>query len=579
MAQVPFPSCRGPAAEPRRARARVALTALALACAAVLAGCGSGHGSGTSAAPAVAVPASAALYAEALVRPEGAEKADALAVGRSLAHGANPYLALLGALQTPGSPRPGFNSDVARWLGPRAGIFLTSTSGSGALLKLAESGLLGAASSAAGITFGSEGLQGALVMDTSDVSAARSFLEAAARRAGAHARSYRGVGIRSTDSGLAFAVVDRYAVIGSEAALHSVIDTVRGGPALAHAAGYAKLASDAPAGAIAHLYSSPGAGGAAAPSGMLALLSGSREANISLVPAAGSATLDADTLLGASTGAAGGLLSSISEGAPALAQLPAGSWLAVGLSHLGQTLGQDAAGVEELASLVASPTAPAGGGGLVSLESLIAAVVKPLQALGADTASARADFTSWMGSGGIFASGAGLLELKAAVVIESNDPARSKAAVGELAAALRAAGDSTERVSLPGTEASAGVRVTGLPLILYIADGRGSDGRAEFVLGLGEASVTAALHPSGTLARSAALSADAAHLGEGIKPSVAVEVPTVVGLLESLQLTEEPAIAKLLPPLRAVTTVAAGGRRLGSEVERLALYVGLRAAG
>ena len=89
-------------------------------------------------------------------------------------------------------------------------------------------------------------------------------------------------------------VVDHFAVIGSEAGLHSVIDTTLGGSSLAHASGYTKLLAAAPGNALAHIFTSPSSSAQAgappeeATSGLLALLAGAREANISLVPSASS---------------------------------------------------------------------------------------------------------------------------------------------------------------------------------------------------------------------------------------------------------------------------------------------------
>src|SRR5271167_1710638 len=110
----------------RRAHSASALLML-VACAAIT-GCGSSHTSGSAADPAGAIPASAPLYAGALVRPTGSEKAAASASGRILTGQADPYLRLLGALQTPGSATLDFNRDVAPWLGPSAGIFVSSLS-------------------------------------------------------------------------------------------------------------------------------------------------------------------------------------------------------------------------------------------------------------------------------------------------------------------------------------------------------------------------------------------------------------------------------------------------------------------
>ncbi len=566
-----------------RTAAATPLAALALA----LGACGSSPSTGNTADPAGVVPATAPLYLGADVRPEGSEKSSALAAGSALTHQADPYLRLLQAIQTPGSPPLDFGRDVAPWLGPHAGVFLDSLGAASALLPLLQQGLLGASSSTGAFPFGKHRAQGAIVLDTRDTGKARAFLEAAATRAGATAATYRGVSYRTTSGGVAFGLVARFAVIGSEAGLRGVVDTTLGAAALAHASGYAKLVAAAPSGALAHLYTNPNgppAASAAGPSqtgssGLLALLAGSREANISLVPAQGTLSLYVDARTSAGTSTPGGLLSSGAEGAQQLAELPGDSWLALGLAHLGSTLGQDIVGLRELASLGSTLTggAPsASASGTLSLKGLLEGLLAPLSALAADSAQARRDFTSWMGSGALFASGSGLLELRGAIVIESKNPAASRAAVSKLAARLRQAGDGIQPASIPGTDAALGARVAGLPLVLYIADGRDAAGHTKFVLGLGESSVTAALAPATTLASAAARSAAASALGEGLQPSLVFQLPTLLSLLEGVGLTEDPTLSKLLPYLRSVTSIDGGGHALASEVERFKLVVGLQ---
>jgi hypothetical protein len=243
-----------------RARGPLA-TVLALVAATALAGCGSTRSSGTSADPATAIPASAALYAGATVRPQGTQQTAALAAGKALTHEADPYLRLLGALQTPGSPKLDFKSEVASWLGPHAGVFLTSLSSAGSLTSLLEQGLLGGSSSAGAFPFSTNGVQGAIVMDTTDTAKASSFLAAQAKHAGAHSSSYHGVSYEISSGGVAFGLVDRFAVIGSEAGLHDVIETTHGGSSLADGSGYSKLLASAPSGALAHIYSNPASRG------------------------------------------------------------------------------------------------------------------------------------------------------------------------------------------------------------------------------------------------------------------------------------------------------------------------------
>jgi uncharacterized protein DUF3352 len=563
---------------------RPAATALLVCMVAALAGCGSSSPGGTSADPADAVPASAVLYAGASVRPTGAEKTDALAAGKALTHQTDPYLRLLGALQTPGSSQLSFARDVAPWLGPQAGVFLTSLPASGTLPSQLAQGLLGSSSSSQ-FAFGSSGAQGAIVMDTSDSAKASSFLSAQATKAGAHASSFHGVPYEVNSSGVAFGLIDRFAVIGSEAGLHGVIEATHGAGSLVHSSGYAKLLAAAPPDALAHIYANPAgfAGSSTQEQGLAGLLrglSGAHEANVSLVPSATSLSLDADTLASGGSSEAGGLLAADPESAQALGELPGEAWLAIGLGHVGATLAQD---TQELQGLTSLGTTLGGGppestAGL-SISGLVDGLMTPLRALGASTAQARREFASWMGSAGIFASGANLLELKGAVVISSKRPAASRAAVAELATQLRKAGAQISPASIPGTEAAVGARVSGLPVVLDIADGRDSAGQSKFVLGIGEASVQAALDPPSTLAAAAPRTAAATDLGEGIQPSMIASFPTFLTLLEGIGLDEDPSIVKFIPYLRSATTLVGGGREVGGGIDRFRLVVGLQAGG
>lgn len=588
----PVPSTPAPPPARRRRRARVRAP---LACALLtllggaLAGCGSSGTTGTTSDPATAVPAAAVLYAGATVRPTGTLETNALAAGKALSHQADPYLRLLGTLQTPGSAPLNFQRDLAPWLGPHAGVFLTSLSSASALPAQLGQGLLGGSGSGS-FAFGTGRAQGAIVLDTSDAAKASSFLTTQASKAGAHTTSYRGVRYEVNSEGVAFGLVDRFAVIGSEAGLRGVIETTHGGSALSATSAYTRLLAAAPTDALAHLYSNPtaavsGSSGAGASkegaAGLVGLLAGTRQANISLVPNASSLTLDADTLAPAgAAGGAGGLLAADPEGAQALDELPSDSWLAIGLGHVGTSLGADAQGLETLSSLPSTLAGgpPEGTAGL-TISGLLQGLVTPLRELGAPTAQARSQFASWMGSAGIFASGANLLELKAAVTITSKNAAHSRAAVGELGAQLRKGGASASSVTIPGTEAAIGVRITGLPVVLDIAAARDAAGNPKFVLGVGEASVAAALNPPSTMSGSATRSAAAASLGEGIQPSLIVDFPTFLGLLEGVGLIEAPSISKYVPYLRSLTTLAGGGRQLGGGVQRLRLVLGLVPAG
>jgi hypothetical protein len=560
------------------------------------AGCGSSPSSpGTGADPAGMVPASAPLYASAVVRPSGALKTNATAAARTLTRQPNVYSSLVGVLQIPGSPPLDYHRDIAPWLGANAGIFLTSLgtskeSGIGQLQQLLpqilQGGAGGGATNPGAWPFGTTtGVQGAIVLDTSDSAKARSFLNTEAHHAGAHAASYRGVAYQATPGGVALGIVDRFAVLGSVAALHSVIDTGLGGSSLAHAANYSKLLSSAPSGVLAHVYANPVASasrGAPSTSSLLGLLSGTHPLDVSLIPSTSSIALDIDTLASGAGPGRGGLLASGSEGAQALSELPGESWLAAGLGNVGVTFAGDVQALHGLASLATSSAAGASAessAGGFNVKGLLEGILTPLSALSSPGARTQHDFLSWMSSAGIFASGSTIVNLRAGIVIHSKNPSLSHAAIAKLGALLSKTGGSVQSISIPGTDAAISARVNGLPVELDIANGRSSDGQTKFVIGLGEASVQDALRPSSTLSSTASSSAAAATLGESARPSLTVDFPTLLTLLEGVGLAEDPSISKVVPYLRSLTTLAGGGKNLGGPIERFRLVLGLQPSG
>jgi hypothetical protein len=147
--------------------------------------------------------------------------------------------------------------------------------------------------------------------------------------------------------------------------------------------------------------------------------------------------------------------------------------------------------------------------------------------------------------------------------------------VAKVAAKLRQGGSSVQSATIPGTDAAVAARLSGLPVVLYIANGTDTAGKTKFVIGIGEASVETALNPSSTLSGAAAYGTASAALG-GAKPSVIVDFPTLLGLLEGVGLSEDPTVAPLVPYLRSLTTLSAGPSSAGAGIERFRLVLGLQ---
>ncbi len=575
----------------------IALLAVALG------GCGSSP-SGTSASPATVTPASAPLYIDAVVKPEGSLKADATSTAHTLTGRQHPFEGLLKLLAGPTGKAPDYEKEVEPWLGTNAGAFLSAAALShiegllsGATLqKLLSEGLPGLEA----VLLGQSGLQralsassaqGALVLDTTDVAKAQSFLEGQAHSAGAHTTSYRGISYQVSPDGVAEGIVHKFAVIGSEAGLKSVIDTAAGGSSLAQASAYSKLTSTAEHGSLANAYlsseelasalgsgsggsgSARSGGGSSSAESILPLLEGllgnPGQLYLSVIPSANEVALNLDTLPSTSSAGSSGSNGSASSsagsssgnseplgesGAQVLRGLPGGSWLAVGIGNLGSALSHS----------------PQGFGAFSSLDSA-------LNIGGIDFGTMLAPLSShslnlrWAGATGLYVSGSSILKLRAALIIASKDPARSRAAVAEFAQVYREAGGQTSPTSVPGTETAVTVKLPSFPLELTLAAGQG-----KFVAGLGSASIEEALNPQSTLGSSPSYSAAASTLGGGIQPSALIEVHTLSGLLESLGLNQAPGFSSLASAIAPLGTITAGGgQSLSDGVKRARVVIGL----
>lgn len=533
-----------------------------------LAGCGSSGSSG-NADPATVTPASAPLYASIAIKPSGGTNGVAFSAAKRLTHLAEPYGSIAQALLSTEASHLQYKRDIEPWIGDAAGLFVTSLNAgglpqsTGSAQALLEGVLSGNLSSLGTGDFGSKGAQGAIVLATTNVSEASSFLSKRAQEQQAHTTSYRGVSFQVSSNGAAEGIVKNFAVIGSESGIERVIDTSLGGASIVTAPHYAAP----PTGAIASAYVNPEAllKSARDSSGALGqgvsllgrLFTGAQAALVSVTPTASSISVQGEVhSAGASTPLFG------EEGAKALSAMPSGAWLAAGVENVGADIPSAFALLHGIASLATSSVFSSFGG--PSIEKLLAKLDSP-------SAKLQQDFSSWAGSGGMYVSGTGLFNLEAALVINSNNPSASDAAVGKLAETMRSGGAIVAKASIPGTDTAVSVKLQGFPAVIYLASGQD-----KFVVGLGEPSVKGALSPSSTLSTSASYSAASAALGGHIEPSLIVEFPTLLGFLEGLGLTDSPGISNLVPNLKSLGTLTAGSIN-HSGVQQFRLVLGLAA--
>ena len=230
-----------------------------LVAAVALAGCGSSSSFRPTRTPPTVTPASAPLYASVAIKPSGGDERRWRSAAKKLTHLAEPYGSRRAGAAEQRIHHPQYKREIKSWIGNNAGVFITSLStgglpqGASSAQALLEGVLAGNLSSLGAEDFGTKGAQGAIVLATSNVSEARSFLSKRAQQQQAHTTSYRGVSYQVSSSGAAEGIVKEFAVIGSESGIDSVIDTSLGGASIMTAPHYSKP----PADAIASAYVKP----------------------------------------------------------------------------------------------------------------------------------------------------------------------------------------------------------------------------------------------------------------------------------------------------------------------------------
>ncbi len=507
----------------RRPRARAPL--LGALAATVLAACGSSSPPQTD--PATVVPAGVPLYVGVVVHPGGSLGTHALAAARTVTGQAQPFAGVEATIDTLAGPSVSFTRDIEPWLGRSAGAFFTSLAG----------GLsLQAASASAG----------AAVIDVADHGSAQSFLEHLTSTSGAHAASYRGVAYDLNPQGIAYGFVGPFVVIGVRSAFEAVVDTRDGAPALSSSATFAPVRSTAPADTVGELHVGSRALVAALPAGASAtsLLGLARAvvASSSIAALDASLQVPAANSLVASVALTGGGASPSAgpTAAQVFAGLPGDSWLALGTGTLGPSL-------ERLLATVPSGSA-LGGSTIASLLDLLRTLDGGPQHL-----------LRWAGPTGVFAAGSGLLDLTAGITIVARDDALARAAIPRIAARL-SPGATPSSVTVPGSDAGLSVPLSGLPISVDIVHVPG-----KVVIGLGSASVQAALHPSSTLGGSQVGAAAARTLGGGVEPSLLIDFPTLVNVVGTVnQLTGSPILGTLPAVASRLGDVVAGTASSGN---------------
>jgi hypothetical protein len=511
---------------------RFAAGVLAAASVSVLAACG-GSGGDPSADPAALVPARAPVYVEANLKPGD----DVEELAKKLSGEEDPGGAIKRAIEKEARENDKsfkYADDIEPWLGERAAFFLV------------------------GLRSGDDSPVG-LVMPTKDADKAKKFLESRLRRAGSDGdkpqvveRTHRDTKYlvdTSDDEGVA--IVDDYAVFGSDAALKGAIDA-REGESLAESSEYDKARKSVEEDKVgfvyvrlSQLFSGLGPQGAAARQA----LSGVGETFAAGLDGDANAIQVESTSLGVD-GEAG-------PGGPGkvFAQLPSSSWAAAGVADFGGQLQRTIQQFTQLGAL--------GGQDPEQLLDQLEAQ------LGIDP---RRDLAAWMGDVGFFVFGDKPAELGGGLVATTKDAAATRRSIPRIATFLeRVAQVRSRPLNRGGIDTGVTLTAPQLPLPIHMA--LTDDDR--FIVAVTDPALAQTLRNTEPLGESQAYKDAQGTLGDGLQPTLFMNFEPIRSLVDATGAAEDKSAAQFRKALDKLTTLVAGTKREG-ETARGRLVVGVK---
>lgn len=518
----------------RTGRARRALLGAALALTLPLAACGGSDSTGDGPDPASAVPAKAPVYVEATVRPEGDLKDNTLKVAGKLLNTENPEAEIKKFLQEAGTETDtgdfNYDEDLKPWLGEQIGLFFTELSDKDAA--------------------------GALLLQTTDADKAKEALAEQARKPSKKGepapqvteKEQNGETYTVADDS-AYAVVDDLAIVGTESGVQAAITTLKAdGDTLADSDAFKKATGALGEadetigffyvdikGAIDQAVASgevdkddaTAARQISSATGFESLAAGlSVEENALRVDIATPVTKDRPDL---------------GNPSESVAALPGDSWLALGIGDVEKVIDYQLSQLSNLTAL----------GGQGDINTVIEQLNRQLDI------NIREDLISWMGEGAVFVRGTNIADIGGALVVQSKDPAKTKASMATIRRLVTLFGGQDVRItdlSATGVDEGFVVRTEQFPLPVNVA--LAGD---KFIVAVTDPALKAAVSPSGTLGDNADFKAAADALGDGIKPSIYLGFRPVLDLVEGFGLGEDADYKRAKPTLDQLRALAAGG--------------------
>ena len=511
---------------------RIAATAVAGLSLLPLAACGGDEGAGAGGdGLARLAPATAPLYVEGAVRPEGDLKADLDGLVGKFAPGQDLERLVVKAFKGGEGGDLDYARDIEPWLGERAAFTLTGVAAGG------EPDVAG-------------------MVETTDPDKAIATLRDKAKDK-LEDRSHAGTDyLYDAKEKTAGGIVDETLVVGTEGAFKAVVDASKG-DGLGASAEYDKVVDAVDEDALGFVYGDARKAFALAERASRAgvdaeQLEGVREyfarQEVKTFAAGLSVTATAVKLRAAATMKDGGQGDAPAE---TLAALPAGSWAALGLGDLGKSLSDALDGLSA-----------ASGPGFD--------VEDGLDQLSAQSGfDVRKDLLAWIGQTGLFVRGTSLTDIGGALVVRSKDPAATRAALAKARKLAAGAGLTAQPLTGGGIDDGFSIRPDGAPIELFAALAG-----ERFVLAVNRAALDEALNPARKLEDDEAYKRGVELLGDDMRPAFLLDVPKLSGLV-GLAASGQPGYAEAKRYIDRITTMVAGSKREG-DLQLQTFAVGIR---
>jgi hypothetical protein len=492
--------------------------ALLLAClalpAAILTGCGGGGGSSSvDVGPAAAVPASTPIYLDATVKPTGTAQSDARAALSKILNTSDPggkIVSLLDKQKTATGQPVDYQTDIAPWLGQKAGVFFT--------------------------TLG-QNSQGASVIETTNPSAALAFAQKSNGTSG-QPKSVDGVSVQTAQDGTtAYATVGNFLLVGDQAGVQAAIQADKG-DSLGDNSDFKDSIGGLPDDRLGTIYTVPktfiDSLGSQFGASSQAAIEKSAGANLN-EPVAGALTASANSVELEATGGTNGVDTPESS---LIGDVPGQAWLALGVGNLGDNLKQS----------------------IDQLKTQIPNFATVQQQIEQTTGSSLDQLTGALGDAVVYVQGTTQSTLTGALVVQSKDPQLTGRLLNQLQGLLQLGG-AIKPLQLSGGGTGFQMSDSSIPQPIEIAQ-QGD----KLVIGYGAGSAEASLTPAQTLSNSPTFSAakdQVASLGTDLF----VNLQPIFALAESSGAKSDPQYVQAKPYLDALNYVVTGSGSSGDKAE------------